>query len=811
MTVKISRPARRALVVLATGLVLPLAGFGFSGSAQATAPVKLVVTAHYGTKVNETTGSDTCTAASGNECQPGVEGSAPGEFAHATAIAAAPNGNFYVGDLLNHRVQELTSTGQFVLMFGKDVNATTGGDVCTAKEVAEAGVKCQAGEAGHEAGALISPQGLAVDPGSGNVYVAEAGSDSLPENDRVDEFTENGAFVLMLGNEVNETTGANLCTEKEILEAGVKCKGATPTATGAATGAPGTFALTVQASIAVSPADHRLYVGDEHRVQEFNANGAFEGEIPLTGLASTPFSRVSGLTIDGAGHVYLTYLQRGTPFPVGGDVLRVFSPSGLEERSFDISRDTPESFFRVSGISIDAAGRLAVAAFENQGAGELGELYDAASGHLITEFSVNQTNAIAFGPAGEMFAAGGTNGEVTAYGTEPVAELSSQPGACAAGSDLESDATFDCALKGLVNPEGVSQTEAWFQWGLQPGLGESTPHQPVADGAQPVAVEGLVKSLPPHTSVFARVSADDANVRSPELLTSTTQTLTVPLAPPRVLAAPATEFVSASTAVLRGSLNPENAPTSFWFEYCPAAQAASVAECAAPTTTAAQESARYGPVGVTQEARGLQPATAYRVRMAADNRQTIAGEPEGALVPGTESEFTSAPGAVPTATTGAAMEIGAASAVIQGSVDPGGAPATYVFELAQASQPTLVVVAKGSAGSGTQNEGESLLLTGLQPATQYVYRIAVPGQAAGQTATFTTLPVPLLSTPQALAQLTVPPFAFPKAGVARAETSEQKSKAALKTCKKRAKKARCERQAKRKDQQKPKPKRKAGS
>ena len=41
-------------------------------------------------------------------------------------------GDVYVTDPAHFRVEKFTASGEFLLMFGSDVNETTGGDVCTA-------------------------------------------------------------------------------------------------------------------------------------------------------------------------------------------------------------------------------------------------------------------------------------------------------------------------------------------------------------------------------------------------------------------------------------------------------------------------------------------------------------------------------------------------------------------------------------------------------------------------------------------------------------------------------------------------------
>ncbi|HEY5193272.1 MAG TPA: hypothetical protein VIJ39_05305 [Solirubrobacteraceae bacterium] len=62
----------------------------------------------------------TCTT----RCLQGLEGSDPGELSTPWGIAVDPSGDVYVMDYGNHRVQKFTSSGQFVLMFGGEVDKT---------------------------------------------------------------------------------------------------------------------------------------------------------------------------------------------------------------------------------------------------------------------------------------------------------------------------------------------------------------------------------------------------------------------------------------------------------------------------------------------------------------------------------------------------------------------------------------------------------------------------------------------------------------------------------------------------------------
>jgi hypothetical protein len=133
-------------------------------------------------------GGNSCVA--GEVCVGGEVGAGAGEFAGFPSGVAVDNsselshGSVYVGDGGNSRVQEFTSEGGFVLMFGKNVNGVTHEDVCRASEEAA----CQRGEGGTGAGAFgtLEHESIAVDS-AGVVYVGD-------EN-RVQKFSSAGVLL----------------------------------------------------------------------------------------------------------------------------------------------------------------------------------------------------------------------------------------------------------------------------------------------------------------------------------------------------------------------------------------------------------------------------------------------------------------------------------------------------------------------------------------------------------------------------------------------------------------------------------------
>jgi hypothetical protein len=100
--------------------------------------------------------------------------------------------------------------------------------------------------------------------------------------------------------------------------------------------------------------------------------------------------------------------------------------------------------------------------------------------------------------------------------------------------------------------------------------------------------------------------------------------------------------------------------------------------------------------------------------------------------------------AAPSAITGAAQQIGPTSALVNGTVNPGGKSTTAFFEYG--SDPTkLTKTSTSSAGSGTADVPVSVTLTGLTSGTTYTYIVEATnsdGSAKGLEGTFTTLSPP---------------------------------------------------------------------
>lgn len=161
--------------------------------------------ATFGQGVNETTGGDVCTAASGNTCQAGAAGGAAGAMNAPVGVGVdSSTGAVFVQDVRNNRVDKFTADGQFVLAWGKGVNATTGGNLCSAGETCKKGGISGSRETepdtpsanGEFAGWDSSGPGLGVDE-DGFVYVTDPNAIPYP---RVQKFDGNGNFVSQIAS-----------------------------------------------------------------------------------------------------------------------------------------------------------------------------------------------------------------------------------------------------------------------------------------------------------------------------------------------------------------------------------------------------------------------------------------------------------------------------------------------------------------------------------------------------------------------------------------------------------------------------------
>jgi hypothetical protein len=193
------------------------------------------------------------------------------------------------------------------------------------------------------------------------------------------------------------------------------------------------------------------------------------------------------------------------------------------------------------------------------------------------------------------------------------------------------------------------------------------------------------------------------------------------------------QAVTSTSATLTASVNPEGEATTYYFEY-------GTSTAYGSTTPSPPASAGNGTsnVSVSTAVGSLTPSTTYHYRAVAAN---ASGTTTGADRTFKTNAPSPIPGA-PTASTGAPKAVTAISAVLTGTVNPGGQATTYYFQYGTSTAYGATTPSPpASAGSGTTNVRVSAVAGSLAPSATYHYRVIATnasGSNAGGDRTFRT-------------------------------------------------------------------------
>jgi RHS repeat-associated protein len=315
------------------------------------------------TEYNSTTGEVTETmtpAASGKDASVppaylsefGKVGSEPGQLKEPRATALAPNGNIYVLDTGNARVEEFTPSGSYVATFGASGKgngqlsspfgfavdskgniwvADTGND-----RVEEFNSKheyvSQFGSEGTAGGQFKEPKAIAV-TASGTIFVVDAA------NNRIEKFNEKGEFTSTFGFGVsNGEAKLQVCTSS--CRAGIA--------------GTGNGQLSETRGVAVSSTGH-VWVADagNSRIQEFGESGEFLAKVGSNGTGNGQFEEPKGIAIDSAGNLWVADAK--------ADRLQKFTSTGVFVSAAGAKGGGTGQFETAWGLAITSAGEIYIA------------------------------------------------------------------------------------------------------------------------------------------------------------------------------------------------------------------------------------------------------------------------------------------------------------------------------------------------------------------------------------------------------------------------------------------------------------------
>ncbi len=197
--------------------------------------------------------------------------------------------------------------------------------------------------------------------------------------------------------------------------------------------------------------------------------------------------------------------------------------------------------------------------------------------------------------------------------------------------------------------------------------------------------------------------------------------------------------VTTTSAVLHGTVNPGNAPTTYHFEY--GTTKAYGQQIPTPDGTVGSDGNNHAE---TQSLSGLTPNKKYHYRIVATNSL--------GTVQGKDETFTTSavppPPSAPAASTDPATDVTDSAATLHGTVNPEGSPTTYHFEYGTTkAYGQQIPSPDGSVGSDSNDHPEAQSPSGLTPNTTYHYRIVATnaqGTTSGADEKFTTaLPPPV--------------------------------------------------------------------
>jgi hypothetical protein len=325
--------------------------------------------------------------------------------------------------------------------------------------------------------------------------------------------------------------------------------------------------------------------------------GVYSFLFKIAGAPGEPFKRIGPIAIDGEGNIYVAEKQT--------NVLEQFDAAG---KFLGRLTGTPQGPFKsLQSVAADPlSGRVYV--------GDFDQALNAGAIDVFAKSAVVPDVATTGGQARVKLGAGG-------------------------------EGQIEASLSGTVNPLNEGAAKCAFAWGASKALGSLAPcPAEVPNGSSEVAVGALIKAgegLAPDSTYFFRLQASNKNATNPGEESDDKELLTPG---PGIHGASATD-TSSGSVTLNASIDPNNAPTSYYFQY----GTSNAYEAQSPPAPGSPLGAGKGDVQVTpRHVQGLASGTVYHYRVVAVSTLEVAGKLTAVPFPGPDQTFKTqgAPGEV---------------------------------------------------------------------------------------------------------------------------------------------------------------------
>ncbi len=512
-------------------------------------------------------------------------------------------------------VEKFGPSGEFILMFGKEVNKTevmlhgseAEQDVCTAFS----GDTCGGAVEGSTPGAFNEPAFPAVDQSTGDVYVADR------SNDVVTKFTEDGEVVSSWGDDGpgEESDGRLIGPKGKPSEQFGELRG---------------IAVDFFGNLWVdcgAPSQHLF---------EFDHNGGFEtGWTPETPSREAFNLPEWGIAVDSEDNLYiaLTKYTEGADFKFNSTGSLIGAITQLREGEntsvYGVAVDSSGVFYR----DLDTTERNHKRVSENEI-----QVFAGCEPHgyggpctLTGRFAVAHPPgeawlAVDSASVGDtVYAASRSERQVLVFSEETVPTVVTVGPSSVSGTAV--------TLEGTVNPSGVALTQCFFEYGETETYGHVVQCEHPGVGEVPVdssehAVHAIIPVEAGRTYHYRLVAENGVDQHEPAVGGD------VVFGPP-LLVGESSVGVTASTVRLRGEVDPQSVDTRVRVQYGTTAEYGR-------ESGVVDIGAGSGVQGVSVELDGLVPGTVYHYRFVVES---VLGEGVGAVVGGDRVFVTEGEGA----------------------------------------------------------------------------------------------------------------------------------------------------------------------